>query len=260
MHKEQALITGASGGIGLELAGIMAKAGHDLILIARNKNALDDLANTLREKHKVKVTVIAKDLSQAQAPKELYKEISAANLTVNILVNNAGFGDSGLFADADEHSTMDMLHVNMQALTRLTRLFLPAMLARKSGRLMNVASTAAFTPTPTMAVYCATKAYILSFTEALSEELRGTGVTATVLCPGVTSTGFAKRADTEAAFFIRLYSMRADTVARQGYKAMMKGKRRIITGVFNKFMVLFTVLTPNGLLVKLGRRMMSKNK
>lgn len=259
MEKGQALITGASSGIGLELAQVMASKGHNLILVARSQKTMEDLAQKLEEQYSIKATVIAKDLSQVEAPKALYEEVMAANLQVDILVNNAGFGDSGLFANANDQKTIDMLQVNVQALTQLTRLFLPAMLSRKSGRVMNVGSTGSFAPTPTMAVYCATKAYVLSFTEALSEEVRGTGVTATVLCPGVTTTGFAKQADTEKSFLVNLYQMTAAAVAKQGYRAMMKGKRRIVTGLFNQLLVISTLLSPNRMILKLGRKMMSKS-
>lgn len=257
MNKELALITGASSGIGMELAKIMARKGHDLILVARRKEAMETLAVELRETHAISVTVFEKDLSRPAASQELYTDIKAADLEVSILVNNAGFGYKANFVDAPQQSSLDMLQLNITSLTDLTRLFLPDMIARKRGKLMHVGSTGSFSPIPTMSVYGATKAYVLSFNDALSEELRGTGVTTTVLCPGATITGFGKHADVETSFMFRFTAMTADTVARQAYNAMMKGKRRIITGLFNKLMVLSIPFVPSGMLLKMSKILMS---
>ncbi len=189
-----ALITGASSGIGLELALIHATNGDNLVLVARNKQKLDELKLDLEKKYNISVLTIGKDLSLPQAPSEVYSETKAAGIHVDYLINNAGFGNHGMFAVTDWDFERKMINLNMTALTEFTKLYLPDMLAQKSGRIMNVASSAAFMPCPGMAVYFATKAYVLSFSEALSNEVKSTGVTVTALCPGPTNTGFEKAA------------------------------------------------------------------
>ena len=181
-----ALITGASVGIGRDLAELFARDGHHLVLTARNEGQLQELAAKLRDQYHVNVEVIVQDLSVAGASQQIFERLQSK--PIDYVVNNAGFGSHGLFAGAELQSQLAMLQVNIVALTHLTRLLLPGMLARKSGRILNVASLAAFLPGPYMAVYYATKAYVLSFSEALSSETAGSGVTVTALCPGATRT------------------------------------------------------------------------
>ena len=194
-----ALITGASSGIGADLAREFAADGHDLVLVARNEAALTALAAELKASHGATSTILAADLSQTGAASALPARVNAAGMTIDVLVNNAGFGDQKLFHEIDPARIDGMIGVNILALTDLTRLFLPAMIAQRSGRILNVASTAAFQPGPGMAVYCATKSYVVSLTAALSEELKGTGVTITALCPGPTITNFGKLAGVRTA-------------------------------------------------------------
>lgn len=228
-----ALVTGASAGLGRHFAGLFAQDGHDLVLVARRRDKLDQLATKLREVYGIHSSVIAADLTDPKAPLHLHEELTLAGITVEFLVNNAGFGTSGAFAALDLAREMDLIELNIKALTQLTGLLLPAMLARRSGRILNVGSLAGFLPGPFMATYYASKAYVINFTEALAYELRGTGVTATVLCPGATATEFAHVAGMERA---ALFSGSADaaSVAQYGYRSMMAGKTIAVPGVKNK--------------------------
>src|SRR5829696_4505545 len=234
-RKMTALVTGASGGIGEELARLFAADGHDLVLVARGRDKLARLAEELGAKHGVGARVLASDLARPEAPREIFEELSAAGLSVDALVNNAGVGSYGLFAETDLKSELDLLQINVVALTHLTKLFLPGMIARRRGYVMNVASTAAFQPGPLMAVYYASKAYVLSFSEALSNETSGTGVTVTCLCPGPTRTGFQDRARLgESRLFSVLSVASAADVARAGYDGMMAGRALVVPGLMNK--------------------------
>jgi len=189
-----ALITGATSGIGLELASLAAQDRHDLVLVARQRERLESVGRGLAEEYGVRVSVLPKDLSDPSTPPQIGRDLAARGIAVDVLVNNAGFGVYGLFAETEIDRELEMIQVNVVALTHLTKLILAGMLARRLGRILNVASTAAFQPGPLMAVYYATKAYVLSFSEALANETAGTGVTVTTLCPGPTPTGFAERA------------------------------------------------------------------
>ena len=232
-HKT-VLITGASTGIGYELALLAAQDGHHLVLIARNHERLHELAERWSGQHKIIVDVIAQDLSEPQAAEKIVAALQKEKITVDVLINNAGFGVSGLFHDTDWKATADMLQVNMVALTRLTQLLLPDMLARKSGKILNVASTAGFLPGPLMACYYASKAYVISFTEALANELAGSGVTITALCPGPTQTEFQKRAGVDRSRLFKSSNvMSAAEVAKVGYRAMRRGQTLAIAGFFN---------------------------
>lgn len=231
-----ALVTGASSGIGAALARELASHGHDLVLTARRALELEALAAELRSAGAA-ATVIPKDLSLPGAARELATEIAARGLAVDVLINNAGFGDVGSFVHGDADRIDAMIELNVAALTALTRAMLPGMISRKRGRVMLVSSTAAFQPGPNMAVYCATKAYVLSLGEAIAHELRGTGVTVTTLCPGATHSGFAEAARAESLPLFRSWfvpRMSSADVARAGYRAMMRGKPVIITGAVNK--------------------------
>ena len=233
MADETVLVTGASSGIGLELARLFAADGCDLILVARRKEALDALAAELADGPGVKVRVLPRDLSEADAPQRIFDDLSGDGTAVDVLVNNAGFGGIGPIFAQDERRQADMVQVNVTAVTRLTRLFLPGMLERRRGGVLNVASTAAFQPGTNMAVYYATKAYVLFFTEALAEELRGTGVTATALCPGPTRTGFQAAARMEHVLVAKMAKATAAGVARTGHRAFRKGRVVAVSGLFN---------------------------
>lgn len=231
---EYALITGASSGIGAELAKIMAEKGHHLILVARREPELQALKQQLESTHKVKVEAVAIDLSLPQSAKTLYDYCQQKQLIVDCLINNAGYGDYGKF-DANKVNTyQNMLQLNIMCLTELTSLFVKDMQARGKGRILNVGSIAAFMPMPNLAVYAASKAYVMQFTEALNYDLRGTGVTATLLSPGVTETGFVSRAKMGVAANAKQGLMDAKTVAMAGYHAMMAGQLNVTPGWKNQ--------------------------
>src|SRR5215468_757160 len=217
------LVTGASGGIGYELAKLFARDRHNLILVARSGDKIAQAATELQALGVI-VHTYALDLAAPTAPKFLFAQVQSAGLIVDILVNNAGFGALGEFARMPEEQVLGQIQLNIVALTELTRLFLPLMLKRRSGRIMNVASTAGFQPGPLMAVYYATKAYVISFSEAIANEVRNSGVTVTCFYPGATHTGFAKRADNDKSrVFKQLGATSAEKVALDGYRAVMEG-------------------------------------
>jgi short-subunit dehydrogenase len=247
------LITGASGGIGYELAKLFARDRHNLILVARSADKLADVMAELRQRG-VKVDTFALDLAAPTAPKFLFDQLQSAGLTVDILVNNAGFGAFGEFAQMPEEQILGQIQLNIVALTELTRLFLPAMLSRRSGRIMNVASTAGFQPGPLMAVYYATKAYVISFTEAIANEVRNSGVSVTCFCPGATHTGFAQRAGNEKTrLFKQLGAMSAEKAALDGYRAVMEGRTLSISGVQNWVVAQSTRFAPRKLVTAISR-------
>jgi short-subunit dehydrogenase len=257
--KPLAFITGASGGIGRELALRFAAGGHDLAVTARRDDELQALAAEAREKHGATVHVFPADLSKPGAARELVDALAAKNLTAEVLVNNAGFGQYGPFADADETKLAAMLQVNMVALTELTRLLLPGMLARKRGRVLNVASTAAFQPGPLMAGYYATKAYVLSLSEAISYETRGTGVTVTCLCPGPTVTGFADNAALgESKLFDGPGVGPIGPVADAGYRATMRGDRLVLPTFMNRVGTLGARFLPRGLMLRIVHNLQAR--
>jgi len=251
-QRETALITGASTGIGLDLARLMAP-DFDLIITARNQPKLEEIAAELHGKHGSHVHVIPADLTRPEAPRAIFDEATRRGLRVDALINNAGFGAYGEFKDIPLATQLEMIQVNVTALTHLTRLFLPAMLERKRGRIMNVASTAGFQPGPLMAVYYATKAYVVSFSEAIANELKGSGVTVTCLAPGATATEFAARADMENSRLLKLGRMKSIDVAKAGYQGMMKGKTLVIPGVKNWVMAQSVRLGPRKLVTAIAR-------
>ena len=231
---QTALITGASGGIGYELAKLFARDHYDLVLVARRSGKLNQVAAELQGQFGVGVKTVALDLVASPASEFLFDQLGREGVAVDVLVNNAGFGGFGEFAAMTEEEILGQISLNITALTHLTRLFLPAMLARRGGKIMNVASTAAFQPVPLMAVYYATKAYVLSFSEALANEVAGSGVVVSCFCPGATDTGFAKRAGTEdSRLFKKLRPMNAEAVARDGYRGLMAGRTVVISGFQN---------------------------
>jgi short-subunit dehydrogenase len=243
-QKGLAIVTGASSGIGYELCKQFASDGYSLLITARGQDRLDALAEELR-KGGAAATVFSKDLASPEAPQQLFEATQTISQPVEILVNNAGFGTFGPFVETDPASTLEMMRVNIIALTHLSRLFLPQMLKRGRGRILNVASIAAFQPGPLMAVYYASKAYVLHFSEALASELRGTGVTVTVLCPGPTETGFKERAGIgDNWLFRKRRMMTARRVAEVGYAALMRGRRLVVPGFRNKLLIHSVRLAP----------------
>jgi len=242
-----ALITGASSGIGLELARIFAGKGYGLVLVARNKQRLEEIAAELKP---ASVKVIAKDLSLGGAAEEIQRDVPKAD----VLVNNAGFTVFGKFAETPLAEELSMMQLNMTALVVLTKLYLPGMIGAGNGRILNVASTAAFQPGPLMAIYYATKAFVLSFSEAIGNELEGTGVTVTALCPGPTATGFQERGKMQESGLVKGKKiMDARTVAEVGYRALMAGKRVVIPGVKNKLLAQSIRVSPRSMVTKIVR-------
>jgi len=250
-----ALVTGASSGIGADLARELAKDGHDLVLSARTVAPMQALAAEL-EKYSASSIVIPADLAKPGAAAELASSLESRGLRIEVLVNNAGLGGVGRFDQMEPQRINDMLMVNIVALTELTRLLLPGMVARRRGRVLLVASTASFQPGPRMAVYFATKAYVLSLGEAVAYELRGTGVTVTTLCPGATATNFFK---TAGANEIALQpAMSAAEVARRGYRALTAGRRVVITGMLNRILALGGRYAPHSLTLPATAALMSR--
>jgi uncharacterized protein len=232
--SQTALITGASSGIGYELAKLFAKAKVNLLLVARNRARLQQVADELTRDFGISTQALALDLTLRGAPQELFQQCATAGIAIDTLVNNAGFGKFGKFDEISWEESLAQIQLNVMALTHLTKLFLTPMLERRAGRIMNVASTAGFQPGPLMAVYYATKAYVISFSEALANELDGTGVSVTCFCPGATDTNFQKRANLEdSRLFKQIGAMQVKDVARDGYHGMMKGKTLVISGLRN---------------------------
>jgi len=253
-QRQTALVTGGSGGIGLELAKVLARNGFDLVLVARKRDTLEAAAGQLEGKFDVKAHVFAADLRRREAPEAIFDFLLNENIPVEVLVNNAGFGLGGEFAETELRLELEMIQVNIAALTHLTKLFLPAMIKRRSGRVLNLASTAAFQPGPLMAVYYATKAYVLSFSEALAEELRNTGVTVTALCPGPTQTDFAESAQISTSRLFSTFGIAdAADVAKYGFDAMMHGKRLAIPGIRNKIVAQANRFAPRTFTAKIAR-------
>jgi short-subunit dehydrogenase len=249
------LITGASSGIGLELARLFAHDGYRLLLNARPGARLDAAADLLRPHAPAGVEVLPDDLADPAAPARLADQLLSQSIVPAALVNNAGFGAHGPFAQGDIQTQLGMMQVNIVALTHLTRLFLPGMLARGSGRILNVSSTASFQPGPYMAVYYASKAYVTSLSRALSHELRRTGVTVTALCPGPTDTDFQRRAGVENSPLFQNNTMTAADVARIGYVGMNRGKPLIIPGPKNRLLSLASKLAPQSLSTRIAGRL-----
>jgi short-subunit dehydrogenase len=248
--KQWALVTGASSGIGLELARLLAADGYHLVLLARNGAALQQLADEVHSRHGVTVRVLIRDLADPASLPEIFEALR--DIPISVLVNNAGFGLYGPFAQGDLRAQADMMQVNMTSLVALTHRFLQPMLARRHGRILNVASTAAFQPGPTVSVYYASKAFVHSFSYALSAELEGTGVTVTTLCPGATRTEFFTRARLPVAH--GLVMMDARTVAEIGYRGLMRGQRVVIAGSFNRILAFLSKHSPIRLTSAIARR------
>jgi uncharacterized protein len=256
-----ALITGASNGIGLELAKIHAATGGNLVLVARNKARLDELKQELESQYNISVYTIGKDLSETDAALDVYNETTKQNIQIDYLINNAGFGTFGMFVNEDWNKELQMINLNISTLTQFTHLYLKDMLARKSGKIMNVASTAAFQSGPTMAVYYATKAYVLSFSEAVDNEIKDKGVTITTLCPGATESGFQAAAAMEESALVKGKKLpTSKEVATYGYKAMLKGKTVAIHGMMNYILANSVRFMPRSIVVAVTRKIQDKAK
>jgi hypothetical protein len=257
--RKTALITGASFGIGLEFARIFAREGYNLVLVARSADRLRQLASELEKAHGARSLILAADLAEPGASAYVLDQTTRADIQVDVLVNNAGFGQYGLFAENDLEECLRQIQLNVTTLTHLTRLYLPAMIERaktwsKNGGILNVASTAAFQPGPLMAVYFATKAYVLHFSEALANELHGTGVTVTCLCPGATATEFHKRANATGMRLLKMGSMDARTVAEDGYRGLMAGKPVVISGLKNWLVAQSVRFSPRSMVTAIARK------
>ncbi|MCK4667418.1 SDR family oxidoreductase [Candidatus Dependentiae bacterium] len=255
--SETVLITGASGGIGLEFAKQFAEDEYNLVLVARSEDKLKDIKNNFEKEYNVKVDIIKKDLSLLQSAPELFNEVKDRSLKIDILINNAGFGVYGLFKDVKIEPALDMINLNITAVTYLTKLFLDEMIKNNKGKIMNVASTASFQPGPYMSVYYASKAFVLFFTEALDEELRGTGISVSAFCPGPTETGFQKNADMSGVKTFS-FSMPVEKVVRIGYKQFMRNKRIIIPGFINKLYIFGERFTPRWLVIRFLKSLQKK--
>ena len=251
MTRPLALVTGASSGIGAELARLFGADGHDLVLVARRRDRLETLAGEL-EHSGVSVRVISSDLSSPSAPEELVRELQSRTLTPEVLVNNAGVGVYGPFVETPLDREVAMIRLNVEAATTLAKLLLPAMVERRRGGILNVASTAAFQPGPLMAVYYATKAYLLSFSEAIADELRGSGVTVTTLCPGPVVTEFQAGAGMEDSRLVKTpLVMDVRRVARAGVRGFRRGKRLVIPGLQNRLIVQLERLLPRQVVTRM---------
>lgn len=246
--KKTALITGASGGLGLSFVNIFAREGYDLVLVARNGDRLNEIKNNIEKKYEVKATVIPCDLCSSNGAQEVFEATKNANIHIDVLVNNAGFGDFGEFYKSDLSKQVRMVDLNCIALMELCHLYLPDMIKMGDGNILNVDSIAAFQPGPLMSVYYATKAFVFSFSQALYRELKGTGVKLTALCPGPIRTNFDAAADLgESGLFKNLKVWDPDAVAEFGYKNMKKGKSFCVLGFLNKLIVFANRLAPRAL-------------
>lgn len=255
LNVRRALVTGAGGGIGRELARLLAADGYDLVLVARGRDALESLARELAAPGR-QITVLPADLSRPGAAQALFDEVSRQGLDIHVLVNNAGVGTHGAFHELALEKDVGLLELNVVSLSVLTKLFLRQMVARGNGRILNLASLAGFQAGPYMAAYCASKAYVLSLSEALASELRGTGVTVSALCPGPVPTGFQQAAGNERTRLNRGPVMDARSVARLGYRGLMRGQTIILPGLRTKLMAFSTRLAPRGLVTWIAKQLM----
>jgi len=254
--RETALVTGASAGIGWELARLFARHRHDVVLVARREERLTRIADELENEFGVTAHVIAADLAATDGARRLYEAVRERGIEIEYLINNAGFGTFGPFVETEVEETMDLVRLNIGALTELSALFLPPMVRRHSGRVLNVASAAAFQPGPLMATYYASKAYVLHLSEALNEELEGTGVSVTALCPGPVRTEFQEVAGMETSGLVlnkRLISV--ERVAEEGYEAMMRGKAMVVPGLATKLLAFGVRFAPRRFVAKFVRRL-----
>ncbi len=255
MNAETVLVTGASSGIGLELAKCFAADGCQLVLVARNTQALQSLSDELRRDYRVETLVLTADLALPETPARIFKELQNAGINVDVLVNNAGFGAHGQFAELPLQRQLEMMQVNVTALMHLTGLFLPGMIERRRGGVLNIASGAAFQPGPGMAVYYATKAYVLSFGEAIAEELTGSGVTVTTLCPGPVKTNFGNVANFRGGSSMTKHAMSAEAVARAGHRAFRCNRVVAIPGLRSPILAFVVRFFPRVVVRKMVKQM-----
>jgi uncharacterized protein len=256
-----AIVTGASSGIGRDFADLYAHDGHDLLLIARRRDALESLARSLRDRYGIICDAFPADLARRLDREHLAARIRSVDDRVVALVNNAGIGTHGYFRETDIERELEIIEVNIAALTHVTKMVLPGMLARHQGRIVNVSSVAAFQPGPLMAVYYASKAYVQSFSEALAEEVAGTGVTVTALCPGPTLTEFQTQSGLRSdAPTVGAPPMTSRDVAEAGYRAANRGKRVVVTGLRNKVVVLANRLLSRRRMTRLVRRLQERRR
>ena len=252
--NKTALITGASGGIGYELAKLFAHDHCNLVLVARSGSKLAQLRDEMQRQFGITAKAVTMDLASPSAPQQLFDQLQKDGIAIDALVNNAAYGKFGPFAEMPLEDVTGQIELNIVGLSTLTRLFLPGMIARKSGKILNIASTAGFQPGPLMAVYYASKAYVISFSEAIANELKGSGVSVTCLCPGPTNTGFQSRAGVEnSRLFKQFGPMDAKTVARDGYRALMKGKTLTISGFKNLMLAESVRIAPRKLATAISR-------
>jgi Short-chain dehydrogenases of various substrate specificities len=256
--NKTALITGASGGIGLELARIHASKGDNLVLVARSGDKLAEIKAELETEYKAEVYNIVRDLSVKDAAREVFDEVRSKNIVIGYLINNAGFGDFGLFAGSDWEKQEKMISLNITALAHLTRLFLPGMIDRGEGKILNVASLASFLPGPTMSVYFASKAFVLSFSEAINNEVKDKGISVTALCPGSTESNFHAVAMNDPNLVEDRKMQSAKEVAEIGYRAMMKGKPVVIPGFKNSFLIFAARFFPREFITKMARKIQER--
>ena len=251
-----ALITGASSGIGYELALLFAKNGHNLILVARQENKLLQLADDLKRNYLIEILITSLDLSRTDAAEEIFGQVQEKSIHVNYLVNNAGFYVKGIFSETSWEKEQKLIQLQCLNHTQLTKLFLPAMIKQGKGGILNICSTGSFVPGPYNAVYCAAKSFVLSFSEAIAEEVSGSGITITALCPGGTNTDFQDFSKRRESGFFPI--MKASKVAKIGYRAMVKGDRVAIPGISNKIQVFLIRFIPRNLVSKLTGLMVAK--
>ncbi len=257
MANETVLVTGASSGIGMGLAKHFAADGSDLVLVARREDRLNELAEELKGEHGIEVHVLPKDLTKKTAPKEIFTHLNKEKIQVDVVVNNAGFGNKGHIADLDTDLQLDMIQVNLVALTHLTRLFLPGIIERGHGGILNVGSLAGFQPGPNLAVYFATKAYVLSFTEALAEEISNPDIHVSCLAPGPVRTEFGEKSDLEDSLLFKVSLMDMEPVVRAGYEGFRKGQTIVIPGIKQQVVPFLNRFTPRLLVRKIAKKLNS---
>lgn len=256
-----ALITGGSRGIGFDIARVMAREQYNLILVSRNHSRLERVRDELTRSYNVKIGIIARDLSERDAALKVYEQVKMHRVPVDVLVNNAGIGDFGMFSREDPVRISRMVNLNILALTELTRLFLPEMIERREGKILNVSSLAAFLPGPYMAVYYASKSYVKSFSEAINSELKGTGVMVTAVCPGLTKTGFQQEVGSENSAASRLSMMATSaSVAEAAYKALIEGKEVVVPGIINSSIARASRIIPTRFKSHVIRKMQELNR
>lgn len=255
MAKETVLITGASSGIGWELAELFAADGSDLVLVARRKDRLKKLADKLTSEHGVNVHILPKDLSKPKAPDEIFAHLKKEKIQIDVLVNNAGFGVKGIVPEIDIEQQLDMVQVNVTTPTHLTRLFLPGIVERGYGGILNVGSLAGFQPGPNLAVYFATKAYILSYTEALAEEISNPDIKISCLAPGPVRTEFGEKSDLEDTLLFKISLMDVEPVVRAGYEGFRKGKVIVIPGFKQQIVPFLNRFAPRSMARKIAKRL-----